>query len=318
MKKIILTIILTLMLLGINNTISVYAQDTTTVNEEDIKIDETNFPNRFLREKIQETIDKNHDNVLQEKEINEVTVFSLSLESYYEENPDTKENYYILDCKGLEYFKNLKILYLDVCRHEYDSDQRGYVNFNSIYQLKNLEKLTLVGDNLVEKWYFNKLPSLKELKLEGIVKVKKMKFGKNLEKITLYSVTSEKKLDLSSVKKLKKFSARGINFPKVKFGKNKHLKAIDIWAAQGGKIKTIKAIDVSGLKNLKYLRISDCTKLKSVKFGKNKKLVEVSIDAKRLKSINLKGCRVSKQISLTKGTKIKNLWKGYKGVINYY
>ena len=56
----------------------------------------------------------------------------------------------------------------------------------------------------------------------------------------------------------------------------------------------------------------------NINFGKNKKLVEVSIDAKRLKSINLKGCRVSKQISLTKGTKIKNLWKGYKGVINYY
>ena len=205
MKKLVLVTALIMMIWGISNTMSVYANEM----EKSIKINETNFPNKFLREKVKDKVDKNNDNILQESEINDVKEFSLSLESYYlsyynDTDPELKENYYILNCKGLEYFKNIEELYLDVSRYEYDSDKRGYVNFNNIYQLKNLKKLTITGDNIVKKWYFNKFPKLKELKLEGIVKIKKIKFGKNLKNLTMSSIRGKEKTRFIKSKRIGK------------------------------------------------------------------------------------------------------------------
>lgn len=320
MKKFILVTTLIMMILGISNTMSIYADEVS----KRIKINETNFPNKFLREKVKDKVDKNNDNILQESEINDVKEFSLSLESYYlsyynDTDLELKENYHILNCKGLEYFKNIEELYLDVSRYEYGSDKRGYVNFNNIYQLKELRKLTITGDNIVKKWYFNRFPKLKELKLEGIVKVKKIKFGKKLKNLTMSSIRGKEKLDLSKAKELEKFVAQGVHLKGIKFGKNKNLKKIDIWSIAEGGIKSIKKIDVSGLKNLRMLQITDCPNLIKVKFGKNKKLSIVSIDAgKKLKELDFKGCRISKEILLTEGIKIKNLWSGYRGRINYY
>ena len=83
--------------------------------------------------------------------------------------------------------------------------------------------------------------------------------------------------------------------------------------------KTIKSIDVSGLNNLKYLNLTGMENLKQVKFGKNKKLKRVWINAgEKFKEIEFKDCRISKVVCLNKGVKVKNLWSGYKGLLQFF
>ncbi len=318
MKKILLTITLAVILFGTNSSGYVYAESfKTSIQNADVAISEENFPNAYVRYIIKEKIDKNNDNMLSENEINTVTKLSIPAQEAADDNVGgfDKSVYDTIDCKGLEYFTNLQELHIYVAQN---AKQSGLKNFNQVYKLNKLTKLTISCDSKVGTWYFDKLPDLKELHLVAISKVKKIRFGKKIEKLTLESVSGTAKLNLSKVKKLEKFSACDYNLKKINFGTNKNLQKIDIRSSSGKSNKTIKSIDVSGLKNLKRLNMTELKKLKHVKFGNNRKLKRVWIIAgEKFKEIDLKNCRISKVICLNKGVKVKNLWSGYKGLLQF-
>ena len=317
MKKVILTIALTFMLFGMSNMI-VYAEELKTDTQKtEATITETNFPNEYVRQIVKDKIDKNNDNILQESEINAVTKLSIPAQEAADEGVGDYEAsvYEIIDCKGLEYFTNLRELYIYV---DWKSNQSGLKNFNKVYQLKKLTKLTVYGDAKVKKWRLDKLPNLKELTLTTVSKVKKIRFGTKIEKLKLYNVSGTANVNLSKAKKLEKIWARDYNLKKLNFGTNKNLRRINIWSTSGNVNKTIKSIDVSGLKNLKYLNLTGMENLKQVKFGKNKKLKRVWINAgKKIKEIDFKDYRISKVVCLNKGVKVKNLWSRYKGLLQF-
>lgn len=318
MKKIIFTFTLALLLLEMMNTISVYAEELKPSTQKvEVDINEKNFPNEYVRYIVKEKIDKNNDNILQETEINNVTKLSITAQEDSNEGlGGFKEDVYtVIDCKGLEYFTNLNELYIYV---DWKTSQSGLKNFNKVYKLKNLTKLTIYGDAKVKKWRFDKLPNLKELSMTTVFQIKKIRFGRNIEKLTMQYVGGTANVNLSKVKKLKKFSARDYALKKIKFGTNKKLRRIDIWSSSGNVNKTIQSLDVSGLKNLRYLDLTGLKNLKQLKFGKNTKLKRVWIIAgEKFKTIDFKECRISKVICLNKGVKVKNLWGGYKGLLQF-
>ena len=252
MKKILLTITLAVILLGIISPGYVYAEDSKTgIQNADVAISEENFPNEYLREEVLEKADKNNDGYLQTQEIKFTTSLNIEVEYDYSKDADSRKDNPIVDCKGLEYFTNLEELFLSNTIYGNYSGKRGYINFDKVYQLKKLKKLTIFGDNLVNKWYFNRLPNLNELQLSGISKVKKIKVGKKLRTIEIEGLHGQIELDLSGAKNLKTFSANTFHIKKLKFGRNNKLRTIDIWENSENKNKTLKKINVSKVKNLR-------------------------------------------------------------------
>ena len=74
-----------------------------------VKINAKNFPDTIVREYVSEKIDKNNDGYLSKKEISAVKTIIIDKNNLYWENKDKpKEDYEIIDCKGLEIFTNVE------------------------------------------------------------------------------------------------------------------------------------------------------------------------------------------------------------------
>ena len=74
-----------------------------------LKINAKNFPDTIVREYVSEKIDKNNDGYLSKKEISAVKTIIIDKNNLYWENKEKlKEDYEIIDCKGLEIFTNVE------------------------------------------------------------------------------------------------------------------------------------------------------------------------------------------------------------------
>lgn len=320
MKKTILTIIMFLLLTGTMGK-DIYAGK--------VEINETNFPDKMLRDEVLKN-EWHRDGMLSKKEALDITNIKISLiqelnSDFETESVDMNKNYSIINCKGLEYCKNLNELYLavsgiDAKRYKYKT--RTIKNFNKVYRLKKIQKLTVLGDKSKKTWYFNRFPNLTTLTLGGGMngKVRLGKKIKNIYIINSVEIDSRKKdsgyvgknvLDLSKAKNLKRFCAEGF-YTNVKFGKNRKLEKIEILNHSKRKNVKVKTLDFRELKNIKKISITGCSKLKKVSLNNNIKLKKIDICSKALKEIDVKDCTALKNITVYRNTKVKNLGKGYK------
>ena len=330
MKRFLLTLAMVCVLAGMSAG-NIYA--------EGVAINQKNFPDDLLRSTV--AVNQwNRDGKLEKNEIKDVTKMKLNLvQELYSDSEnnsvDMTKNYSVINCKGLEYFDNLKELYLSVSgidAKEYRYRKRNLKNFHQVYRLKKIEKLTVLGDNTKKVWKFNQFPKLTTLKIGGGM-TGTIRLGKNLKNLyivgleeadTLRSddgLRGKSTLNLSKADKLRKFYAEGL-YTNVKFGNNKNLRKINI--SNNGTEKNVKTktLNFKGLKNVNSIEISGCNRVKNVKLGNHKKLKRISICSKALKEIDVKGCKALRIISVYRNTKVKNLGKGYhitksKGTVTY-
>lgn len=267
-----------------------------------IKFNKKNFPNEFLRQEIYNSVDVNEDGYLSKNEINTTEELEINMYRLGTNHEDgcidcgtsySKEEwakYCIFDCKGLEYFKNLKELKISVYTDYYDLGIKCRIkNLDKLNKLTKLEKLTLTGDKVTEKLDLSKLKNLKKLD------------------VGFYNL---KKINVNGLKKLKDLSISQSKIKKIDVSENKNLKDIYINS------KNLKNIDLSTNKNLEEIMIwSD--KLKKLDLSNNKKLTYVSTITPKLKNINLKGCKkikqfsiegIYKKIDLSTNTSLKKIW----------
>ena len=293
-----------------------------TIEYKGIKIDEKQFPCAIIREKIEQNIDEDKNGYLSENEISTVVTFGIDAAELQDEETNdvqglfTNDNglerkiskkeeykrYCIIDCKGIEIFKNIKKITISL------GGIAGYhsriKNLNIISKLPKLETLCLRGDCCVKNYDFSKLKSLKRLSLLECERIKSIKFGKNskIEVLDLSSSSGNGNIDVSSLKKLKKFKAEFTQLKRITFGNNKRLTNICILGDPSNTNKKIESLDFSKVKNLKKLKISSLDKLISVKLGQKKKLKSLTIIfCKKLKKVNLERCNIPKNASIDIG-----------------
>lgn len=292
--------------------------DNTTINaaevnnSQEIKIDSESFPDDIVRKIISKDFDENRDGYLSPKEVNTANGLYLDVAEVQDEEKMNNKKYYlslskqekynrygIIDCKGLEIFKKFTGMTISL------GGVKGYkskiLNFESLKLLK-LERLYLIGDSGISNYNFSLLPSLKKLEMIDCSNVKSVKFGKKskIENLNLTWTSGKAHIDVSKLKRLKKFKSEFTGLKKITFGKNnKNLTSICI---KGNPLKTnrkIKKLDFSKLKKLQKIDIWDLDALNSVKFGNNKKLKKVTISScNKLKKINVKGCKIPKKLKI--------------------
>lgn len=294
------TFLILLVVSIIMSTMVIYA-DTSTDYDEHIyakhkpilKIDEFSFQNEMVRRTVTEYCDMNKDGYLSQYEMDYVTYLDVDV-AYMQETDAYKygkqvyqdEKYRVIDFKGIEVFKNIKLIYFSCALV---NGERGYVkNFKYLSTLK----IESIGIAFSDKNYnLNQLKGLKYIGFEGC-KNFNLKFDKKskIEGISLKYCKG--KVDVSNLKNLKTFSSYETIFKKIKFGKNAKLKKLSIDGSADCINKKIRKLDISKMKNLRYLYLQSCTKLKEIKMSKK--------NNKKLKKIEIYGCGKFKKSSLDK------------------
>ena len=299
-KKIIIFTMLTFTMLGICGYSKANEQpaDKETETEKGIEINAENFPSEYVRELVSESFDSNNDNQLSQNEIDAVTELWIDPDdtyTYMDGLDNSNYKYSVIDCKGLEIFRNVKKLWICAETVEHNDEKikkYGLLNFENLYALKKVEDLYISGEKYEARYELNQFPNLKKVKFAYIKNLKQLEFGDNsrIEQINLVSVYGNYKLDLSKTKQLKKFRARGLNCNGIKFGKNDNLRKI--YMEEMG--KGIKNIDVSKLSNLKTLDLNYSKYLKN-------------INVKQVKNLYLYKCKRIKKLDISKCNKVKRV-----------
>ena len=289
------------------NITSIQAETTVL----DVPINETTFPDDYIRWYVTTVVDDNKDLKLQQDEINKVELLKLNFEEDGNYYPFTSKT--TINLKGLGIFKNMKVLEV-VPKLE---EKCHIYNVTEINNLHKLKELRLDGSNN-KKFQLDmaNFPELKEFGLSDIKGAMKLDLSKNpkleileigelphlneinlagnpkLSYFSIYRVSGNAFVNLSKLKNLSTFECGEINVRGIKFGKLKKITQLELGMQDGKDSKTIKKLDVSGLKNLKTLWICDFTKLESLKLGRNKNLENIFIcRAMNLKKINVSGCK---------------------------
>lgn len=295
---------------------------------EDVKIDERSFPDEHLRKAVYIAADRNRDYILQKAEIDKTKTIGIS--GMYE---DEDEDYFSeVNLKGIEIFKNLENIC--VATEQIKNKKNKIINFDILYQLKNLKSIDICGDYTVRKYDFSRFPKLEKLSLKKIGQSNIIKISnKRLKSLKIIDVKSKsllikntgkvKKikiqllktndLDLSNMKALKSIDADDLLVNKLKFGRLKRLKKISIVCFDENVNKSIKKINLSGLRNLENIQVWGLNNIKNIKFGKINKLKSIDIRSenkwnKNLKFLdvsNLKGLKVLIIKRMSKLNKIK-------------
>lgn len=195
-----------------------------------IKIDEKSFPDELLREHILFWNDENKDGYLSQMEIDAVTVCGVDAAESRDEEENTKyflslsksekyNRYGVIDCKGLEIFKNLKVLHIALGGLVPGEGKPKLLNFESL-RFPKLERLSLVYGGFSMNYDFSVFQALKELEILEWSNIKKIKFGKKskLEVIDLSDSICKKTIDVSNLNRLKKFRAYHSTVKKLTFG----------------------------------------------------------------------------------------------------
>ena len=266
--------------------------------EKGIEINEENFPSEYVRELVSESFDFNHDNQLTQNEIDAVTELWIDPDdtyTYMDGLDNSNYKYSVIDCRGLEIFKNvdkIRICAETVEHNDEKIEEYGLLNFEKLYELDKVKELCISGEKYKAKYELNRFPNLEKVQLSYIKNLDQIEFGDDskVKQINLVSVYANCKVDLSKVKQLEKFRARYFNCNGIKFGQNNNLRKIYI-EKMG---KKIEEIDVSQLSNLKTLDLSYSKKLKNVY-------------VKQVKNLYLYECKGIKELDISKCDKLKRV-----------
>ncbi len=259
-----------------------------------VKIDREQFPCDLIREEVAQLYDKNNDGFLSDEEIHAVTFWCTDALGMWEEwqithQPEglTKEEEYkrygVIDCKGLEIFKNLKGV--SIIMTSAGGHQSRLKNLDSLSKLRKLEKLEIEYSCNIKHYDFSKFKNLRELSLIDCWRVKTITFGKKskIEKLDLSGTKGNGNIDVSGLRHLKKFKAKFTRLKKITFGKrNKKLTNIHIGGDPSARNKKIKSLDFSKVKNLKKLEIHSLDGLEKIIFGNVKVNTDWIYNCKKL------------------------------------
>ncbi|MCI9617803.1 MAG: hypothetical protein HFG31_07355 [Eubacterium sp.] len=298
-----------------------------------IEISEENFPDEVLRE-ILEKEDENGDGFLSDKEIKCIKSINLDKVWLQDEEHGTEEyqkedttNMMVIP-KGLTLTKEEKVKrYCEINLKGIDKLTSvrgirlgtGYIkgceekiyNLNLLYKIPKLIGLTFIGNSGIKKLQLYKFQNLKNLTLVW-TDFEKINFGKKskIEIINMVGCSVKKRLDISQLKRIKKFYADYVILTGLKMGKkNRKLEKFYLLPNNDYLKKCkIKKLDFSNLTNLKKVEVRNWPKLESVKFKKNNKLENLTIfNCAKLKNLYLENCNKIKKIKVSFNMKIKNI-----------
>ena len=145
-----------------------------------VKINAKNFLDTIVREYVSEKIDKNNDGYLNKKEISAVKTIIIDKNNLYWENKEKpKEDYEIIDCKGLEIFTNVEKVKLTTYCDTYVSEYGNIKNIKVLTKLTKIKSLEIRGVNN-SNYDFTKLNNLERLCIKS-TKLKKLNLSKNVK-----------------------------------------------------------------------------------------------------------------------------------------
>ena len=273
-----------------------------------IAINSNNFPCVSLREDIAKNYDENKDGYLSKQERDSVKLIGIdnvlleendrddNTEMYNKLNAEEKyQKYCVFDCKGLEYFPNIKEIYVGAGRE--------IRNLKVLKKLPNLEKLTLMyADNYIN-YDLSKLKRLKELSLKEL-KLKNLSICNNskIKKVDLYMI-SAKSIKIRDNENLEKIDSEFLAMGNFSCYKNKKLKSLklygDFTSKKMIKKNSIQKISISSNINIKKIVIKYFPKLSNLELKNNKTLKSINLrNIPKLKKINLKKCKSKKKIKV--------------------
>ena len=277
MKKQKIFILLQMMLL----LFSVFYFTDSVCASTSVKICKKNFPDKYFREIINKKFDSNKDGYLSKKEREKVnklvidkSVLSLNYDYcnydiYKKKVQEKLRSFKLIDCKGLQYFKNLEELKLVVDCSPIDGMQPEIKNLNLINKLRKLKVLTINGDESHKKYDFSNFNSLQSIEIScsnakriiacNCNKLKKVNISIN------YYLTQ---INLKNASKLKKVICNSNCLNSIVLPSNNKIALLDLRANNFRKFST-KNLSRKFMKNLKLatnpLKKLDVSKLKGLK-----------------------------------------------------
>ncbi|MBE5928329.1 MAG: hypothetical protein E7267_03010 [Lachnospiraceae bacterium] len=262
-----------------------------------IKIDKSNFPNRSIRHYVKDA-DKNGDGILQEKENRELKQVGITC-------PNDWKPYKKVDLKGLSLLKHVESFYFGLDKE----DSEKVVNFNELYKLKKLKRLTLSCAKLnIETIDISKFPNLEFLCLGSLNELRNITFGgnDNLKEVEIRYTKNLKKLDFSKLTNLRKLTMEDVAAEDIKFDKNNRtIRRLSIFTFYKRNTH-YSELDLSKLKKLKKLYLQDCNKITSLDLSGNTNLEELILD----------GADKIQKIDFTHNNKLKILCLAKTGIHN--
>ena len=252
----------------------------------EISLTAENFPDAVMLKAVKKA-DKDGNGILSQKEIDAVT--ELSVEDYNKN----------INLKNISLFTNLK---------NFAVSGKSIANIDEIYQLSKCEELAVYDFTSIDSVDFSRLQSLKKLtavfsSIKKLV-INNANLGEALIRLT--NVQNTEALDLSGNTKLEKLTLQDRAYERVNLSGNNYVKILKLDA------EFEKEMNISNVLNLQelylpgfgtkertsQLTVSDCPKLHYVEVNYIKSLTSlelkklpllggVSIDAPKLKKLDL-------------------------------
>lgn len=337
-----ISLLIPLLILIFSMSVITKADEISTQNGSvGIVINEKNFPGVATRRAVWEYADRNGDFILTDEEIKNTTYMYVGWELFEKDINTSKEWDGTIDCSGIEKFTNLKTVILDAKL----KGKEIIKSFDNIYQLNNLKELFVRGNKQTKKYNFGKVPNLKKLKIEYVTTNKiiikndklktfnvsildvgkfQIKSANNLKKLDEFGGIKVRTLDLSKLVNLKSADIGLRNTKRIKFGKLKRLRTLSLSGPCGTKKgwrgnKALKTLDLSELKNLMEVNLSNLLKLTKIKCRKNHIYNDFSVfNCSKLKKINASNVKIKESLMLDRWTKPMNISKENKKVLKYW
>ena len=275
----------------------------------DVAINATNFPNKYFREYVLNTIDKDKNKKLSSDEIKSVTSLDTSIIIL----SDGTWAPFVDNIKGIEYFTNLETLSAPM-----------HSSLNKAV-MDNLKSFTVYGetDLKISSFDFSKCKNLKELKVNYAgATMNKLDLSKcsKMETLDIQGFTGAFNLDASTAGKLKKLKLDGGsesygNLPGVTSLNLSDYKNLEEFSAKY--CSALTSLDVSSNNKLKSLGVNDCSKITSIKVGSGNSLESVYITYnEKLKDLDLsKTSKLKGELHIQNNDSLANIKMGNnKGV----
>lgn len=272
-KKLLILSIVMMFLLTFGFSVQIKAAETN-----DIKINKKNFPDVNVRQCVRQ-LDLNKDKKLSKAERKKVKKIQLGEETKYDNWSKGRK----LNCKGLEYFYNLKTLNIDIGSNP--KAEAGIYNVKYILKLKKLKKLSIWGSFNKTKLDLKSLGNLEELILYK-TNLKKVNVTRNkkLKKVDISRNPYIKELNLKNCTKATKIFCEGNSkCSKLILPKKNNIKTLNVAG------NAVEKLDVSSLKKLEKLSIiGSHIDTVDVSTNLNLKYLETDVAQKVIKGENQK------------------------------
>lgn len=255
-------------------------EPTNEIGNQDIAIDESNFPDSYFREYISLVADIDKNGVLSLDERNAIREIA---DSYY----DPEES----------------VLYNDSYRDITFEGERWYdllaytKSFEGIQYFQNLYKIVICRINLEELHLDN--PNLEVLVLERD-NLSALTLG-SCPKLRILLISSSKleEIDISGSEQLERFNVSSIKYNKSDLLKNKNLEDLFLYVQDIDSLND----DLNSLVNLKSLGIAGDYSVDEIDLTKLKKLEELHASI-NMQKLNLQGLENLKEITVYKAKEI--------------